>query len=576
MSGLSIPVKWENGEVGRVPFDELDFKNRRDEYQAADEHSFSEWEKASLYAHYKETGMQQVTLSATYSGICVSVNGSAYPVPVEHLSDISHVWGLPLLDRMGKGLKLTDEQKKSYGMPAGEIPPFPTRLYALDDKLDKFVPVDPSKENLVGKFLLFDHPCLDTPAPWPFNICDVQPVLSAAGTTEQSKPLFVSGSSFFTDDVRPEYLIKSLIEANSDVMIVGPSGEGKTFVILCAGVAISVGGLAFGSYQCKQGAVLYLAGEGHGGVKRRVRAIAKNLGLSPDELKHFYVSTTTIEFDGSGLREAIAEARKIEAEHGVSIRLIVVDTLHRHMIGEENSAKDTGEYIRSVQHLRESFPGSVTCTVHHGGHGENTSSRGRGSSAVPAAMDAIILCNKGLLTFTKMKDGAIPEPIEFKLMPVEIGTDEDGQPVTSCVVEYGARAQKHRVPVLTGQERIIVRLLDDTESKSELIGDLRKRFYDYRRNLDPEVTTNALKNAYLKAIPSLIEKQVLRQDENLISLVVPEQTVTVTSPSLLIQNDGLNRPSPSPLYIVESDEVTVQVTVPVLELTAADFEGIEL
>lgn len=347
--------------------------------------------------------------------------------------------------------------------------------------------------------------------------------------TQPTRPLFISGSSFFEDDVKPEYLIKPLVETNCDWMLVGPSGEGKTFVILDAAIAIVVGGKTFGGYQCKQGAALYLAGEGHGGIKRRVRAIAKSRGLSPCDLKQFYISTSTIGFDRNGLAEAISAARAIEAKHGVTIRLIIVDTLHRHMIGEENSAKDTGDYIRSVQKLRESFPGATTCTVHHVGHGKNTADRGRGSSAVPAAMDVNLLCNKGLLTFKKLKDGIIPEPLEFKLMPVEIGVDDDGEPITSCVVEYGDRAQKHRVPSLTGQEKIVVRLLDDIDGKSQLIGDLRKRFYDYRRNIDPEVKINTLKNAYLKAVESLSVKQVIYQNENLVSLATTEPSCVILS-----------------------------------------------
>jgi len=399
-------------------------------------------------------------------------------------------------------------------------------------------------------------------------------LLEAIQPAAAEKPLFVSASSFFGNDVRPDYLIKNLIELNSDWLLVGPSGEGKTFVAVDVVVSVGVGGQTFNGLHCRQGAVLYLAGEGHTGIKRRIRALAKKRGLSADDVKHIYVSNSAIDFSNGSLRAAVAAMKALEVKYGIVFLFIVIDTLHRHMIGEENSAKDTGEYIRSVQYLRESFPGASTCTIHHSGHSESTLGRGRGSSAIPAAMDAIVLCSKGLLTVTKLKDGAIPEPIEFKVVPIEIGTDDDGEPITSCTVEYGQRSVKHRSPSLAGQEKIIVRLLDETVAKSELIGDLRKRFNDYRRNLDPEVKANTLKNAYLKAIPSLIEKQVIRQNDNLISLISCEP-----SPSLYrhfpSENDAFIETSPSlssphPIRVEKNDAVTDEVAI----LSEEDFEGI--
>jgi putative DNA primase/helicase len=397
------------------------------------------------------------------------------------------------------------------------------------------------------------------------------PAPQTEGTEPDRKPLFVSASTFFDEDITPAYLVDKRIEEDCDVQVVGPSGEGKTFVVIGLCCATVTGGHTLGGFRCKKGAVLYLAGEGHRGIRRRVRAWAKHAAMTADDMKHLQVSSGTISFDGCGLHEAIAEAKRVEELHGEPVRLIVIDTMARHMVGEENSAKDTGDFIRDLKTLRESFPGSVALVVHHTGHGEDTKGRGRGSSAIPAAMDTIIVCNKGELTFTKQKDGEIPPPVLFKLLPVQIGTDADGEPVTSCIVEYGERSAKHRAPVFTGQEKIVVRLLEEAGAAGILIGDLRQAFYNCRQTLDPEVKTNTMKNAFLKAIASLSEKQAISQDQHLITMIKYEPS-PVTSPSFCSQHDG-ERPSVTSPSLKGGDEVTLSG---VMTLSEADFDFDEI
>jgi putative DNA primase/helicase len=400
----------------------------------------------------------------------------------------------------------------------------------------------------------------------------VDPIQSEGNPAEDTaehgrKPLFVSALTFFDEDIPPKYLVDKRIEEDSGFLVVGPSGEGKSFFGMDLGCAVSTGGATLGGFRCKRGAVLYLAGEGLQGMRRRARAWAKHNGMTAKDIELLYVSSGTIEFNGHGLREAIIEAKKIEAFHNVPIRLIVIDTMARHMVGEENSAKDTGEFIRYLDDLRESFPGSVALVVHHTGHGEDTKGRGRGSSAIPAAMDTIIVCNKGVLTFTKQKDGEIPPPVEFKLLPVQIGTDEDGEPVTSCIVEYGAKAAKHREAVLTKQEKITYRLLQEAGDVGLLIGDLKQKFFDSRRAIDPEAKAHAIRTAFTRTIEGLLEKHVICQNQHLITLY-DDKTSQITLSSHLNICDGEIQ-SQTSHTLIECDESDASK---VMTLTEADFE----
>jgi hypothetical protein len=136
-------------------------------------------------------------------------------------------------------------------------------------------------------------------------------------------------------------------------------------------------------------------------------------------------------------------------------------------------------------------------------------------------MDFEISCDKGVLTFTKMKDGEEPEPIEFKLLPVQIGTDENGEPVTSCIVEYGERSERHKSSVYTNIEKLAIKALVNASSVTTkveeggkygaLIGDWRQAFYDLRRAQEPDLSVNTLTRAFKRASESLIEKGAVHQ-----------------------------------------------------------------
>lgn len=571
---ISIPITWENGEVGRVPFDELDFKNEYNEFRSAVDYPFSEWVESRLYAHYEDTGLQQVTLAAEYCGAYVSINGSEYPVPVEHLTDISLVWGLPLFNCHGKGMTWTDEQKQTYGLPTGNRPPFPTRLYALDGKLDKFIPVDPAKENLIGKLPLFDHPCLDTPAPWPFGICKMQPEITVADEfaviDEAIRPQFnfISACEFLQDSIQIDWFIDKLIPRNSTGQLFGPSGGGKTFNAVDISLATAVGGTTLNGHRVNKGLVLYLAGEGHDGLRRRIRAWQLHHNKVKEDLALFYLSRNTINFDSPDVQAAINEGNSLTEQHGTPVALIVIDTLARHLEGDENNARDMGAFIKEVDRLRNSFPGSVAIIVHHSGHGEDTRTRARGSSALKGAMDFEFCCDKGLLTVTKMKDGETPSPIEFTLRPVKIGVDDDGEPVTSCVIQYGERSAKNREAELTAAEKMLFGMVNDYPNI--LSGDLRTAFSDKRREREPDAKQDTLKKAFNRALDGLIGKKLIFMDGNIVK--AGQGTKAGHSGTCPERVNGTDRDTPLKGVLMSRPLVLSEV----LTLNESDFEGADL
>ena len=123
--------------------------------------------------------------------------------------------------------------------------------------------------------------------------------------------------------------------------------------------------------------------------------------------------------------------------------VLFLDTLNRAApLADENSSRDMGAILEAVKALRAATDGLVVL-VHHTG---KDSAKGlRGHSSLFAAMDAAVEVSRNddrrEWRVAKSKDGADGISHPFRLAVVELGTDEHGDPVTSCVVEADQTAQ---------------------------------------------------------------------------------------------------------------------------------------
>ncbi len=263
-----------------------------------------------------------------------------------------------------------------------------------------------------------------------------EPVLEAdpASTPATSRrTMFISGNDCLQGEVKIDWLIHGRLEANTTGQMFGPSGAGKSFLTLDMGLSVATG-MNWNEKPVKQGLAVYLAGEGHEGLQRRVRAWSQHYGTRNLDL--FRLSRQTIDLCADE-QAVIEEIREAEQETGHPCRMILIDTLARHIDGDENSTKDMMTFIKRVDRLRAEFPGSVAMIVHHTGNSEKD--RPRGSSSQTAAHDFEMSVTKDSLKFIKMKDASEPAPISFSLHEVELGTDEFGEQITSCIVEYAAK-----------------------------------------------------------------------------------------------------------------------------------------
>jgi hypothetical protein len=218
-------------------------------------------------------------------------------------------------------------------------------------------------------------------------------------------------------------------------MVHGPSGGGKTFVVLDWCLRMASGIEDWAGHKVRPGNVVYLAGEGHHGLRGRVAAWKHhnqagklNMWLSKDGCD---LNTPT------GYLKVVEQVRMLPNRPDA----IVVDTLHRFLSGDENSAQDAKTMLDACNALMMEFNCSVIL-VHHTGVSEEAQHRARGSSAWRGALDIEISIVPGKddkpmeIVQRKSKDAEMPETIFVNLEQVTIPGwyDEDNQPVTSAVI----------------------------------------------------------------------------------------------------------------------------------------------
>src|SRR5690349_9661409 len=76
----------------------------------------------------------------------------------------------------------------------------------------------------------------------------------------------------------PPYLVKRLLEPGGLTVVFGPSANFKS--VMAIDLSGSVGtGAAFHGMRVRKAAVLYVAGEGHGGIRKRLRAWMLSHGI---------------------------------------------------------------------------------------------------------------------------------------------------------------------------------------------------------------------------------------------------------------------------------------------------------
>ena len=227
-----------------------------------------------------------------------------------------------------------------------------------------------------------------------------------------------------------DWLIKGVLPQADLVILYGASGSGKSFVGIDLMAAIAQG-VPWRGRKTKKGRALIIAAEGGGSVGKRFEAYCQHHSINADDLDVGLI----IAPPNFMLKEDISELVKaVTAAGGADV--IMVDTYAQVTPGaNENAAEDMGLALANARALGLATS-AVIVLVHHAGKDLHRGSRGW--SGIKAAADAeleVIKHENGQreIRISKMKDGDDGLSWGFKLEVLEVGTDDDGEAITSCV-----------------------------------------------------------------------------------------------------------------------------------------------
>ena len=258
-----------------------------------------------------------------------------------------------------------------------------------------------------------------------------------------------------TDIRKPEWLINDVCEKESVIAIFGQAKAGKSFVTVDMAACIALGKDWHG-HKAHQAPVVYLAGEGIRNISRRFLAWSK-INKADIHQAPLMISSRGARLlddkDHQLLKDTISAT---EDQYG-DIGMIIVDTLARNFGGgNENSTEDMNAFVERVDDLKDTFKSCISI-VHHTGHGSGT--RARGSSVLPAAVDAEYkvlrkdVSEEMFVTFsqTLIKDGQPMKPKDFRFEVLNLPFED---------LSSGALVEVEDIPIEKAMSEFKIKILE--------------------------------------------------------------------------------------------------------------------
>lgn len=274
----------------------------------------------------------------------------------------------------------------------------------------------------------------------------------------------------------PGWIIKNVLPRADLAVLFGDSTVGKTFVALDMDFAIARG-TPWNEHKTEQGRVVYICAEGAGSFSKRLRAYAQHHGISLESLPFQIIADAPSFLD----KNDIAQVTKKIMEGG-PVATITIDTMAQAIAGgDENAGEVIGRVISHCKVLTRQT-GAIVKLVHH--TGKDLTKGARGWSGLRAAADCEIeisrIDSKRFLRISKQKDGEDGREWGLNLVNINIDIDEDGDAVTSCVVEYLDGVKRKTKQKQRGEKELaILKAFDDLGGVKASIDDLITKALEY-------------------------------------------------------------------------------------------------
>lgn len=237
-------------------------------------------------------------------------------------------------------------------------------------------------------------------------------------------------------NIESRAVIKGVLPSQAFATIIGGPGSGKTFFMTDLACHVAAG-MEWRGKTTEKGLVIFAALEGGANIPNRFVAWKMEHPDAPENLTLRVMSEPVSLRSVGDVQSLIDFTKQAENHHGEACVLICVDTLNRAMTGgDENRSDDMGQLIAGVDRLRAETQATILLT-HHTGKDHERGARGHSSLFGAVDTEIAISGSEGhrVATINKQRDGIEGLTFGYTLRQVEVGTDQDGEPVTSCVIE---------------------------------------------------------------------------------------------------------------------------------------------
>ncbi|KQS95362.1 AAA family ATPase [Rhizobium sp. Leaf386] len=236
-----------------------------------------------------------------------------------------------------------------------------------------------------------------------------------------------------------EYLVYGMLTIGDRSMLAGPSGSGKTFLATHLAMCVARGQEFLGR-AVQQGGVIYQAGEGARGLKKRIKAYRTHFKVPENEDVPFVLLPSRVDLfskDGD-TQKLIDEINAWKPVMSHPLQMVVIDTFSKATAGaDENSGKDVSIILENVDRISAECGVHVMIVHHLNADGKKL----RGHTSLYGDVDQVLTVTNDeetrvrTLTLTKQKDDEDGVKINFSLAQEIVGFDAvNERDITSCVV----------------------------------------------------------------------------------------------------------------------------------------------
>lgn len=236
---------------------------------------------------------------------------------------------------------------------------------------------------------------------------------------------------------QPSWHIKHVLPKADLILLYGASGSGKSFFALDLAMAMTHKTM-WRTHAVTKGRVAYVVAEGSGSFRNRVAAYAMEHQIDPATIDIVFMAAAPNLMNMEMAVKLSNSLNKIGRFH-----LIIIDTFAQVTPGaNENAGEAMGIALLHCRVIHR-MTGATVCLIHHAG--KDASKGARGWSGTHAAADCVIeVIREGddrCATVVKQKDGNDGVDYSFTLLPIVVAHDEDGEAITSCIVQYTGEAR---------------------------------------------------------------------------------------------------------------------------------------